>query len=96
MSDLPEFGTALPTIEYLRDEVRPLAEKMVSKHTAPYSDLLAAADRDELVGSVLEKYFKKWGRSDGVPAENGLPIWPNPRMPTSNCRRRWVRWRHRP
>lgn len=48
-------------IVYIRDVVQPQVKRSVSKQYAPFSDLL---DRDELVGVVMEKYFKKWGRSD--------------------------------
>lgn len=58
-------GTRPETVLHLRDVVRPLVVKMVAKRAAAHHDLLTADDRDDLVGVVMEKYHRQWGRGDG-------------------------------
>lgn len=64
-NSIEPVGTLPEVIEHLRDVVRPLTVQLVAKQAAGYADILTAADRDDLVGEVLAKYHKKWGRGRG-------------------------------
>ena len=64
------FGTHPDDSAYLRDQVQPQVERSIAKHSRPYTDLIGQADSDEITSTVMEKYFKAWGR-EGRPDHLG-------------------------